>query len=498
MKRTPMIGLLRNSARLCVAALVLAVAAAPAFARSQAAGLPSARVLMVSDIHFEPFWDPGKVPQLVAAPVSRWSAILAAPATADRAARFAALQHACDARGIDADYALYMSSLRAMRADGAGARFITLSGDLLSHDFTCKYAHTMPHATPAARQAFAVKTIDFVLNELRGTFPGVPLYPALGNNDSGCNDYRFDAGEPYLSAIGGEFVANVPARERQQALRDFAAGGYYSVPLPAPMRRTRLLVLNDNFMSSNYSTCGGKHDAAPAAAQIAWLRQELERATRRHQNVWIMAHIPPGIDPFSTIIHFRNICAGNPPVMFLSSDALPETIAEFGNVVRLGIFGHTHMDELRLLRSTQPGVHEKPVVLKVVPSISPVDGNNPAFMVARVHAATATLMDYRVIAASNKTGIDTKWSEEYDFDRAYHEAAFSPTTVKQLIAGFRADPGDKTQDSQIYLRDYFVGDRSEEIKAFWPEYSCALANYTPATFKACMCPAAQTRAAQGH
>ena len=38
--------------------------------------------LMVSDIHFEPCWDPGKLQQLAAAPVSGWKAILAAPASA--------------------------------------------------------------------------------------------------------------------------------------------------------------------------------------------------------------------------------------------------------------------------------------------------------------------------------------------------------------------------------------------------------------------------------
>lgn len=497
MKRTLTIGFLRSLAWICVAAVGLAGMASPAFAHSKFANPPSVRVLMVSDIHFEPFWDPGKVPQLVAAPVSKWSAILAAPPTHDRAARFAALQHACHARGIDTSYPLYASSLRAMRADAAGAQFITLGGDLLSHEFTCKYAHTMPHSTPAARQAFAVKTLDFVMNELRGAFPGVPVYTALGNNDSGCNDYRFNADGPYLTAIDAEITADVPARERKQARRDFAKGGYYSVSLPAPMRRTELLVLNDNFMSRNYSTCGGKHDHAPAAAEIAWLRHELERASRKHENVWIMAHIPPGIDPFSTITGIRDICAGDPPVMFLSSEALPKTIADFGSVVRLAIFGHTHMDEMRLLRPTQGGAHEKPVVLKVVPSISPVDGNNPAFMVARVDPATAVLTDYKIIAASNKTGVGTQWSEEYDFDRTYDKHAFSSASVAQLIAGFRADPGDKTKASQNYLRDYFVGDRSDEIKAFWPEYSCALANYTPATFKACMCPAKRS-ALQAH
>ena len=41
--------------------------------------------LLVSDVHFEPFRDPAKVPQLATAPASGWSAILAAPASPDQA-----------------------------------------------------------------------------------------------------------------------------------------------------------------------------------------------------------------------------------------------------------------------------------------------------------------------------------------------------------------------------------------------------------------------------
>jgi len=40
--------------------------------------------LLLSDIHFEPFWDKAKAPQLAVAPVSEWKAILAAPSSPDR------------------------------------------------------------------------------------------------------------------------------------------------------------------------------------------------------------------------------------------------------------------------------------------------------------------------------------------------------------------------------------------------------------------------------
>ncbi len=454
-------------------------------ARAAGDGHHAATVLMVSDIHFEPFWDPGKAARLAAAPVAEWKGILAGPDSPDRAARFAALQEACHAKGTDTSYPLLASSLKAMRADAGDARFVTLSGDLIAHDFSCKYATLFPKAAPGAYQSFVVKTIDFTMSELRGALPDVPVYAALGNNDSACGDYRLNANSPFLAEVGRTITADVPADERAEAEREFSEGGYYEVSLPAPMRDARLLVLDDQFMGAKYETCAGKADPAAAAEQIAWLRRQLESARRHKEQAWVMSHIPPGVNPYATIEKMKNVCAGKKPTMFLSSEALAEAIAEFGDVVRLAVFAHTHMDELRLLRATR--LDDEEVALKMVPSISPVDGNNPAFTVARVDPETAAMTDYRVIAASNKTGVGTKWTEEYDFDRTYGVTAFTAGTVKKLIAEFAADPEAKTAASESYLQNYFVGDMSREIKPFWPEYVCALRNDTVGEFRGCVC-----------
>ena len=126
--------------------------------------------------------------------------------------------------------------------------------------------------------------------------------------------------------------------------------------------------------------------------------------------------------------------------MFLSSEALPDLMAGYGDVIQLAIFAHTHMDEVRLLIPANGDAAHRPVAVKMVASISPIDGNNPSFTLATIDPANAILADYRVIAASNQTGIDTNWTEEYDFAQMYHEPAFTATTLGSLIAGFKADP----------------------------------------------------------
>src|SRR5208283_86314 len=66
-----------------------------AAARQKKPSAQTVEVLFVSDIHFEPFWDPGKSAKLAAAPVTEWKAILGLPATADREQQFAELEQNC-------------------------------------------------------------------------------------------------------------------------------------------------------------------------------------------------------------------------------------------------------------------------------------------------------------------------------------------------------------------------------------------------------------------
>lgn len=199
--------------------------------------------------------------------------------------------------------------------------------------------------------AFVAKTVAYITGELRGTFPGVPVYVALGNNDSGCGDYRFDGGSDFLATLARSVVAGLPkSADQKKVLADFTTGGNYSVLMAAPMWNTRLIVLDDISMAPRYTTCSGKQDAVGRAAQTAWLQKELAEARRHKQRVWVMGHIPPGVDIYSTFAKMRNVCANEKPEMFLASDKLGDILIENADLVRLGIFAHTHTEEEELRR----------------------------------------------------------------------------------------------------------------------------------------------------
>ena len=465
----------------------------------------------VSDVHFEPFWDPDKALKLAGLSADQWHAILDGAPSANRAQRYAVLEQKCPVRGDDTSFPLLQSSLSVLRSRAAGVKFITVSGDLMSHKFDCRYG--VLFGSMKGYQDFVENTIKFVLLELNTIAPGAPVFAALGNNDSDCGDYLLDADSPFLADIGKEITQAVPAGERADALTDFSDGGYYSASLPGAMHDTRLVVLEDLYYSHDYQgKCpGSKSDPAAAAArQLKWLTKQINDARNAtpKQNLWVIGHIPTGFDARNTLYKTSGTCVNPSP--FLSSDSLFDALSDSGDVVKLAIFAHTHMDEIRLIQAdtgSQPGgggaarlavkaagraatgAAAGAVPMKMVPSISPVNGNYPSFTIAEIDPDTATVVDYQVIAAPDKSGAG-KWTEEYDYKKDYGEASFSADAVADLLANFAADPKFKLGASSNYIAHFSVGGGGTwlENKKDWPGYVCIESHNTEAGFNACDCP----------
>jgi sphingomyelin phosphodiesterase acid-like 3 len=260
-------------------------------------------------------------------------------------------------------------------------------------------------------------------------------------------------------------------------------------------------------MSKNYATCSAKPDLAAADAQLEWLGRQLAQARASKQKLWVMGHIPPGIDLYATAKKLIDVCGGQNPAMFLSSEKMTDLLTDYSDVVQLAIFGHTHMDEIKILKAealsqdsapANISIHAKDVIAepnavaeKVISSISPINGNKPSFTIAQIDPATAVLKDYKVFAASNLTGVDALWTEEYDFQQSYHATEFSASSVRKLVAGFAADAAATTRSSQNYIQDFSVGYMSPVLQAFWPQYVCTLSNHTRQSFKDCVCGTAR-------
>jgi sphingomyelin phosphodiesterase acid-like 3 len=445
---------------------------------------------MLSDLHFDPFYDPAKLAELRRASIVEWSAILSRPDSATRVSTFSQLQSGCGVRGTDSPWPLVYSALREVKEQQPAPLFVTVSGDLLAHGFICKFRKLDPAANSAETSAFAAKAVAFLTQQLHAFYPSVPIYLALGNNDSGCGDYMETPNSAFLKSAAVSFGANLHDAEARASLAgSFSHLGDYSVMLPAPMQNTRLVVVQDIFESSLYRGCNGEASSAPATEQIGWLRRQLTEVRESGQQAWVMAHIPPGIDVYTTYHRYLfapgEACSVKQPQTFLSNEALADTIAEFGDVVRLAIFAHTHMDEIKLLQ----GRDGNAVPAKMVPSISPINGNEPSFMVAQISPQTATIKDYEVFAATNAQG--TVWNREYRYSDVYHLPDFSAKSVEQLTSQLVADKSGEDETSRAYERYFLAGGGTFAalgLQRLWPAYSCSLREFDPASFHRCMCP----------
>ena len=118
------------------------------------------------------------------------------------------------------------------------------------------------------------------------------MYSALGNNDSGCADYSETPADTFVKSASSTLAA---AADLTPA--SFSPEGDYSVQLPSPIQHTRFIVLQDIFEARQFTPCGasGSSDRSPEKAQLDWLRKELTAAHARGEQVWVMAHMPPGL-----------------------------------------------------------------------------------------------------------------------------------------------------------------------------------------------------------
>ena len=448
-------------------------------------------VLMLSDLHFDPFHDPDRIPLLAKEPISKWKSILEMPDSPNQATRFASLQQTCKAKeSTDTPYTLLRSTLDAAKGQTPAVGFVTLSGDLLVHDLDCKYrvAMSLPESTAddqSVSTAFAEKTTSFVIEQVDAAFQKVPVYVALGNNDSRCNHNRLDLHDGYLQSSAPAIIAGLrgaDAAEITLARRTYESAGYYAVTMPAPMRNTRLIVLNDIYMMPKFTSCEANEDRKGEQEQIEWLHKQLDAARLRKQRVWVLGHLPPSINADASLSAKGSFCSGGRAVRFQDTEDLANQMAANADTITLGIFGHTHMDEFHVLTGTSDAVP-----IKVVASVSPVDGNLPSFTIGVVDLHSAKLTDYSVYEASNRTGLTTRWSQEYDFNNAYHEQGFSPLSLRDLISRLRADQAGVGVESLAYQNHLLKGANRKKLSRSWPGYVCGLDNSTSDGFKACVC-----------
>jgi sphingomyelin phosphodiesterase acid-like 3 len=426
--------------------------------------------LILSDLHFDPFadLDPKTFGRLNSRPVQDWPAIFKSSDA-----------QKISADGMDSNYTLLVSALDAAKGSRLQYDYVLVMGDYLTHNFPQKYRAYRPDGK--GYQEFVIKTFAFVSQMIQGAFPSIPVYSALGNNDSLIGDYS-PPGDALLAALAKEW--KTIARDREIS-RTFRAGGYYAVPHPT-VRSSEFIILNTAFLSQRYDT-PSIINGDQGAAELDWLDSQLTQLSAKQQTAVLIMHIPPGIDGFASSR------AGNcsKPTLFWKRpylDSFLAIIKRHENILRDAYAGHLHTDDVRIFTdaSGRPFLQ-----LHIAPSISRDHRNNPEFEIGAYDKNSGALLDYELASLKDKSNTpgetaQPQWGFAYDFQQE-SGTPYSPQALMTLSDIIRSSAVLRKRFVDLYAAQASGG--APVNAGNWRFYSCAETEMTPEDFNSCACSA---------
>lgn len=343
------------------------------------------------------------------------------------------------AYGDDTNWALFNSTVAQMRKADPNPQIVILSGDFLEHHF------------PSDPQ-LAETTMARIAHAFNAAFPHAQFLIVPGNNDDPCGDYRATPGGPYFAQFARIWA---PLVNRGGAApdfeRNFAQYGWYTARLP--VRGMRAIAIDSVYWSVVYRRCGSQHPDAPQR-ELRWLSKTLASLPDKSRAMMVM-HIPPGVDPHSTLITHRLFVV--PFWRDQPLNAFVRLLSENRQHIAFAVTGHMHRDDFRVYANV-------PILL--APAVSPVYNNNPAFLRLDV-APDGTLQDYTPY-------IFDEWSSAWyagdSFDTTYGVNAFTAESLASIHARLRTDETLRATWGVMMMS----GSRQREVKpGTWLTYWCA-------------------------
>jgi hypothetical protein len=459
--------------RLAFAALVAAALAASGWGAETAGG--ARRFLMISDVHFDPMADPKLVDRLASAEPEEWQAVLETAADTSLG-RY----------GKDSNWPLLRSALAQMKETLPSPAFVIVPGDFLAHNFRREFDASVSDHSDAAYRLFVRKTVQFLALQLEEAFPATPILPALGNNDELCGDYQLQPGGPFLADTLPVLRRLVGVLGEPGFDRNWTSYGNYSVGL----RGLRIVFPNTVFFSVRYrNACGPAGDADPGPATLAWLEAELAAAREAQQRVWLVYHIPPGVDGYATLR--QGSCPNAIVPMWNQADAEPfgALVRRYADTIAASFAGHTHMDDFRLLGDDK-GYY---AFVLITPALSPIFAQNPAFRVVVSDSSTGlldqTTYDLVNLREASGGGVPAAWRAEYTFTQAWQLPRLDLASLTRLYAMTEKVPQVRDRWHTLYPVSspvYWAMSGAPEAQAV-SAYRCATGQASPVEFAKCYC-----------
>ncbi len=400
-------------------------------------------ILLMSDIHLDPFANPDLVKKLIDAPVEQWESLFES-SPADAFAPY----------GKDTNYPLMVSALDEARKKGP-YDYAIVTGDYLVHE-SRKLFEPFGGKDEQAYEDFVIKTEVFVSREVQKRLAGTPVCFSLGNNDSECGDYMMAAHTKFLAVLSTEWETLKGHGEAQKTMAD---AGYYEIAHPT-LAGTELVVLNDIYWSNHYhaDSCYSQPNDKAGDKEMTWLGSRLAAAKKKNKKVILVMHIPTQLDIYGTL---KAMMLNMGLQLFWDKKyekAYVQLMRDYEGTVVFAFAGHTHMDDYRVLSDDQG----KPfLVTHICPAVSPIRMNNSSFEVMAYDKSTGGMKDQAVFYLTNLAsakGANGQWDLEYDFDQTYGVTVYDAPTLKTLTESM-----DTNGDLLSQFAKYYIVSASEGI-----------------------------------
>jgi len=229
---------------------------------------------------------------------------------------------------------------------------------------------------------------------------------ALGNDDSPLNYYLNITGNssenPWLTDVAAAFSAT--GIMSPSSLPSYKYGGFYK----QTFGNVTVLTINTVIYSVRHVPRPQGQLPDDPFGQLRWLQGQLEDAASNGNVVWIVGHIPPGMETYSytELWHSEYLKA----YRRLISDPV------LGAAVAAQLFGHVHADEIRWL----PEAPETMGPILLSGAVSPIFRTNPSFRLVEYEPSTGQLLNYLVYWAElPELSTNITWKLGYSAIQAY-------------------------------------------------------------------------------
>jgi 3',5'-cyclic AMP phosphodiesterase CpdA len=412
---------------------------------SGSSGPASQNILLLSDIHFNPFAectaDVTPCPSLEALienNIDQWPGLLSSEAINNYKEE---TNNAFLTRGFD-NLAPIVASKHV--------NIVLISGDLLTHDFDTNYNKFAPSQYQNNFTDFCAKTLLYVVQELQKRLPAdTKIYVTLGNNDSDIGNYKVQS-KAFLNALAIVLAKYVDSNNKANFITSFGSGGYFSVPLSDKLT---LIGLNTNSFSTATT------DGSASNEQLAWFEGELIKAQNSNKKVILFQHIPYGINLYFAAASGQAVSTLNDNLQAGYLDLLNR----YSSVISSVYAGHFHSEFLSLVDGKIP--------LIGTIAFNSFFGNNPGFKVVNI-SSEGKFNGYITYFFSQVNGAPMVWTPLYDYASTYGTPAMITLTLKNF-------PYDFTDPRVIEYRNYFSGGDgavngfiTEDAK--WKSYYCGI------------------------